>query len=422
MSSVQKISLEAIPLVCEGVDLKGLNITPEEGFILSRLDGELRVRHLVMATGLALEQALKLIGGLVEKKIIILREPKPKKEPEAKKEKAKAPAKALINLKEIPKGQGFKELVKQLGEVIDKVDYFQLLGVSREAGVSEVKKAYFRYSKVFHPDRYYRKIEPEFRHQLQEIFKRINIAYQVLVDEERKEEYVKQLAEKGVEGAVEELKIEVIKKIHSGPKLKLGLIEDKEKAKEEKLKRMFEKIKSSPLQEQFQKAERLYELAIDELKRKNFKSARMNLKLAIQVNPAGEKKYKAELERIDRLEQENQAEVFFEEGKAAEDTGEYQKANRFYSEAIKISPENPKYIFRQAQIMIKYLNSFEKGRALLIMLLEKDSKQTEYYYLLGLAYKGLGQKRVAEVQFEKTLELDPKHKEAQKELKALKRA
>jgi tetratricopeptide (TPR) repeat protein len=219
---------------------------------------------------------------------------------------------------------------------------------------------------------------------------------------------------------VEELRLEVKQKVYTVPKLKLGLNEDREKAKDEKLKRMFASVKNHPLQEQMQKSERLYHLAMEEVRKKNFKSARTNLKLAIQVDPTGGKKYQEELARLDQTENEAQGDRMFEEGLAAEKTGEYQKASRCYAEALKISPNNPKYIFSQAQVMVKYLSGFERGRGLLLKLVEIDNKNPEYYYLLGLAYEGLGQKRAAEVQFLKALELNPKHKDAQKELKSLK--
>jgi len=424
MNPGQKISPEAIPLVCEGVDLKSLNITPEEGFILAQLDGQIRVRHLKMMTGLEEEPLFNLLQNLAQKGIVTLHlhPPRPKTEPGPEIKKPRVPAKALIDLKKIPKGEQFEELVNKLMEVLDRVDYFQLLGVSPEAGKEEVKKAYFRFSKVFHPDRYFRRGDPAFRYKLHLIFKRFTTAYQVLSREERKREYLAQIAEKGVEAAVEELSLEVAKKVYTGPKWKLGLKEDKEKLKEEKLKRIVDKIKQTALGGQFQKAERIYQMALEETAKNNFKSARTNLKLATQLDPAGGKKYQAELDRIEQMELELRGEANYEEGRAAEEAGEYNRASRCYSEALRVSSKNIKYLYSLARVMIKYLNNFEKGRTLLLGLVEMDQKQADYFYLLGLAYQGLGQKRAAEVQLEKAVELDSGHREAQKELKILKRS
>ena len=422
MKVSKTFSMEALPLLCEGVDIKSLKITQEEGFILSRLDGQLRVRHLITMTGLGAEQTLEIIQGLAEKGIIILHESKEKAEPKkgAGEGSAQGGVKLVIDPKVIPQGKDFEDFVQRLLNVLDRTDYFQLLGVSGKASVADVKRSYRKLSKIFHPDQYFRRVTPEFRRQLQEVFKQINIAYQVLIDDDMRQEYARQLQEKGVAGAVEELRLEVKQKVYTGPKLKLGLTEDKEKAKDEKLKKMFSSVKNSPLQEQFQKTERLYHLALEEIKKKNFKSARTNLRLAVQLDPTGGKKYQDELIKIDQIENEAQGDKMFEEGNAAEKTGDFQKAGRCYAEALKISPDNPRYIFSQANVMVKYTSNFERGRGLLLKLVEIDNKNPEYYYLLGLAYKGLGQKRAAEVQLQKALELNPKHKDAQKELKSLK--
>jgi curved DNA-binding protein CbpA len=419
MKVSKTFSLEAMPLLCEGVDIKSLNMTSEEGFILSRLDGQVRVRHLVTMTGLGEEQTLEIIQGLSEKGIITIHEPKDKSA-DGKEGSAAGGVRLVIDPKSIPTGKEFEHFVGRLLNVIDRTDYFQLLGLTDKASLAEVKKSYRGLSKIFHPDQYFRKVEPAFRRQLQQVFKHINIAYQVLNDDERRAEYAKQLKEKGVVGAVEELRLEVKQKVYTGPKLKLGLTMDKEKAKDEKLKRMFASVKNHPLQEQMQKTERLFQLAQEEIRKKNFKSARTNLKLAIQLDPTGGKKYQEELLRVDQIENDAQGDRMFEEGKAAENTGDFQKAGRCYAEALKISPNNPKYILSHANIMVKYTSNFERGRGLLLKLMEMDNKNPEYFYLLGLAYKGLGQKRAAEVQLQKALELNPKHKDAQKELKSLK--
>jgi len=422
MTEYQKIHPEAIPLLCEGVDIKSLDVSQEEGMILAQLDGQIRVRHLKMMTQLSEEQLFLLLEKLSEKGLVKIHQPKPEREQKPEGIKAKPTGKPLIDLKEIPKGEQFKELVNKLIDVLDQVDYFQLLGVKPEASPKEIKQAYYHLSKIFHPDRYFRQVETEFRKKLQVIFKKINTAYQVLTNPESKQAYLAQISEKGVEAAVEELKIEVVKKVYTGPKWRLGLkAEDKQKAREEKLKKIVDSIKQTALGSQFQKAERIYQMALEEINKRNFKSARTNLKLAMQIDPAGSRKYQAELERIEQMENESRAELSYEEGKAAEEAGDYQRASRCYNEALKISPQNKNYLYSLARVMIKYLNNYERGRAILIQLLEMDKKNADYYFLLGLAYKGLGQKRAAEVQLEKAIELDPKHRDAQKELKALKR-
>lgn len=65
-----------------------------------------------------------------------------------------------------------------------KKDYYESLGVSRDADESEIKKAYRQKAKELHPDR-----NPENRAQAAEDFKRIAEAYEVLSDSQRRAQY-----------------------------------------------------------------------------------------------------------------------------------------------------------------------------------------------------------------------------------------
>ena len=65
----------------------------------------------------------------------------------------------------------------------EKRDYYEILGVPRTASQEEIKRAYRRLARKYHPDVNHGNTEAE------ELFKEINEAYEVLSDEEKRERY-----------------------------------------------------------------------------------------------------------------------------------------------------------------------------------------------------------------------------------------
>ncbi len=62
-------------------------------------------------------------------------------------------------------------------------DYYKILGVSRTATIEEVKKAFYRLAKIYHPD------AARGNPKALEIFYEINEAYQVLGNIEKRLKY-----------------------------------------------------------------------------------------------------------------------------------------------------------------------------------------------------------------------------------------
>src|SRR5437016_3613799 len=77
--------------------------------------------------------------------------------------------------------------------VVEGQDYYQALGVTREAGQEEIRKAYRRLARQYHPDVNGGNAEATER------FKQINQAYEVLSDPEKRARYDRFGAE-GVDG------------------------------------------------------------------------------------------------------------------------------------------------------------------------------------------------------------------------------
>ena len=63
-------------------------------------------------------------------------------------------------------------------------DYYQILGISRDASQDEIKKAYRRLALCYHPDR-----NQQEKEKSEETFKEVNEAYQILGDDDKRRQY-----------------------------------------------------------------------------------------------------------------------------------------------------------------------------------------------------------------------------------------
>lgn len=78
------------------------------------------------------------------------------------------------------------EKVSKIQEKEKNVDFYEVLGLRRGASVSEVKDAYRKMARTWHPDRY---SDPVKKKEAERKMKNINRAYDVLTDPEKKQLY-----------------------------------------------------------------------------------------------------------------------------------------------------------------------------------------------------------------------------------------
>jgi hypothetical protein len=76
-----------------------------------------------------------------------------------------------------------------ISALIDELDYFQILKITAEASVADIKSAFYRESRTYHPDRYFHLADQEAKSRVNEVYKRITEAYYVLRDDVKRRRY-----------------------------------------------------------------------------------------------------------------------------------------------------------------------------------------------------------------------------------------
>jgi curved DNA-binding protein CbpA len=103
----------------------------------------------------------------------------------------------LLNILEFTDITVDKETSKNIEELIvfyeklktKEIDYYELFNLKNTVILDEIKDVYYQYAKKFHPDRFGDVPDPEIREKANFVFTRINKAFEVLGNEEKRREY-----------------------------------------------------------------------------------------------------------------------------------------------------------------------------------------------------------------------------------------
>jgi len=167
-----------------------LPLTPQEAYILSRVDGVLDVDSLLAIAGSSREGAAKTIYALLSCGLVEWRT-------DGVRRRETTGNVAILNVEvaSAPRERttGHLEMVRNTWRRIDWLSHYDLLGVTREASVEEVRRAYLDKSRLFHPDLRHRPDLAGVEKELTAVFARLKTAHETLVDPAARAEYDREL-------------------------------------------------------------------------------------------------------------------------------------------------------------------------------------------------------------------------------------
>ncbi len=157
-----------------------------------------------------------------------------------------------------------------IADALDGQDYFEVLQLPQSAGAAEIKRAFYRDSRVYHPDRVFHLQDEKVKNDIGTIYKRITEAYFVLRDDAKRKKYLADIT--GAERAA---------------RLRYTEATDSE-LKAEAKKVAEEEFGTTPKGRQF------FKTALQEIERQQWQAAERSLKSALMYE-SGNAKFKEKL-------------------------------------------------------------------------------------------------------------------------------
>ncbi len=153
---IEELKSEARPLRLSpnlSGELQGAAISPEEGFLLSRIDGLARASDILAMSPMSEAETASALLNLIDKDLIQFGGKTPAREPAREVKLRAAPAAAVNPTKGVPDDATVKELDRLLSLAKSQA-YADLLGVAEGASAGARKSAYLRIIGKFHPDKF----------------------------------------------------------------------------------------------------------------------------------------------------------------------------------------------------------------------------------------------------------------------------
>ena len=182
-----------------------ISLNPQEGFVLSRVDGASTVTDIAALSPLDEEETLRCIYGLVSSGVLELEgkgAPAPRIKPEKAKVEIPKPEAAPLEPETKPKAeregptpeeQAIKDDILAKHASLETANLFELLGINVTASDPEVKRAYYAMAKKYHPDRHHSLHLRDVHGLLEELFVKITNAYQTLSNKIERSRYCSSL-------------------------------------------------------------------------------------------------------------------------------------------------------------------------------------------------------------------------------------
>jgi curved DNA-binding protein CbpA len=271
-------------------------------------------------------------------------------------------------------------------------DFYEVLGVTRQATTSDIKAAYYHLAKKFHPDRHRNTEHGDLRGKLEALLSLITQAYDTLSEPPQRAAYDERL--KRASASAQPM-------AHKPPPASIAepKAADHQSPTEEG-RHTGDLRKSGPLPDKAIPLPLPSDEAVVEEAQARSAVAHAN----VVANPTT------------NGNTGQQAEHYYQQGRARYDRKEYHAAVHLLREAIKLDPTRAPYHYHLGVALIRNPRTRREAEGHLSKAAELEPYNAQVRVKLGMLYKEAGLIKKAESYFQQALQLDPDNRAARREL------
>ncbi|HXG68709.1 MAG TPA: DnaJ domain-containing protein [Blastocatellia bacterium] len=344
--------------MANGFSRDSSKLLPIEGYVLSRIESPTEVGDVSTITGISEEEARRAVCALVAGGFLKLHGQDEDEEPEPAAEAGNAANQLL-------------EEVNRKLHFFQSADHYDVLGVNRHAGNTDIKAAYYQLAKKFHPDRYRQSEDAELRSKLEALFARITLAYETLSDPVKRMPYDERLRKSPGGNPPEDAA--------APPVTPTAPLAQERKSTGPLKTPASNKPPTGPLNKPAAEPEAV--------------------KSTPQSPPPG-----------------RTAEYYYQQGRARLDRKEYHIAVHMLREAVRLDPNKAHYHYHLGMALVRNPRTRREAEQHLVRAAELDPYNAQIRLRLGLLFKEAGLPKKAEHYFKEVLTMDPNNRIALREL------
>jgi curved DNA-binding protein CbpA len=310
--------------------------------------------------------------------------------------------------------EAFQREVREFARSLATLTYYDVLGVPREAESADIRDAFFQRSKTYHPDRYFKKELGPYADLLNEVYKRIVAAHDVLRDPKLRGAYDRSLSPTTTESRPVTIPPPAVPLSRAPTSGRGASLRGRLGLKSPGL--MLISLQRQ-LEQSRARASKQFDAAMLQKQNGDWARAAQLVELALAFDPR-EKRYHDELaEILPRANAERAAAV----RRKAEMllSGDRAGAAELLEEAAQLSPTDAELAQKLAELLAGLEGGLEKAALYAERAVALDEESIPFRKLAGEVYRKAGDSQKARKHLQRAWELDPMDKEIRQALQTL---